>query len=160
MAAKFKKSLMKMVMSALLHSLQIVIVIFVVTLLTIILVTPGVAIAFPTRINLNQFPIHQTAIIAFSHPSHIFIEEKLTPQERQELQAVRQGRNREIVQVLTKSQRRQLEHFLRSGNSLEKSIEALDLERDQWDTIQAVLELSELKIKGILYRHSLPMEPA
>jgi Spy/CpxP family protein refolding chaperone len=141
MAVNFKKSLVRIAIA---------------TLLIATLVNPNSAIAVPAKLSTNP-----TAIIAIFQENHTtFTEEKITPQEHQELQAVRQRRNHELIQILNKSQRRQLKHLLRSGQSLESSIEALDLERQQWDTIQAVLELSELKIKGILYRHSLPMEPA
>jgi hypothetical protein len=161
MVVKFKKSLVRIAIAKrLLWSFAL----FLVTLAIAILVTPNIATAIPAKLStngLNTSNANSTAIIAISQENHTtFTEEKLTPQERQELQAVRQRRNRELIQVLNKSQCRQLKHFLRSGRSLQYSIEALDLEREQWDTIQAVLELSELKIKGILYRHSLPMEPA
>jgi Spy/CpxP family protein refolding chaperone len=166
MAVNFNKSLVRI---AIAKRLQRSIALFLVTLLIVTLLTPNSAMAVPAKLNTNQLSTNQlntsnanpTAIIAVSLGNHTtFTEEKITPQERQELQAVRQRRNRELIQVLNKSQRRQLKHFIRSGQSLENSIEALDLEREQWDTIQAILELSELKIKGILYRHSLPMEPA
>lgn len=123
------------------------------TVIAVLFIAPRIPVAFGTSLSANP-----TAVIATSYFNHALLPDKLTPQERQELQAVHQRRNREIIQVLNQSQRQQLEHYLRSGHSLEYSIEALDLERDQWDTIQAVLELSELKIKGILYRHSLPIE--
>ncbi|BAZ12259.1 hypothetical protein NIES4071_40890 [Calothrix sp. NIES-4071] len=84
-------------------------------------------------------------------------QDNVTPQEHQELQAIRQRRNREIAAVLNESQRRQLEHFLRSGHDLEYAINTLDINHDQWDTIQAIMELSALKTKAILYRHSLPV---
>ncbi len=161
MAVNFNKSLVRI---AIAKRLQRSIALFLVALAIAILVTPNSAMAVPAKLNTNQLSTsnaNPTAIIAVSQGNHTtFTEEKITPQERQELQGVRQRRNRELIQVLNKSQRRQLKHFLRSGQSLENSIEALDLEREQWDTIQAILELSELKIKGILYRHSLPMEPA
>jgi predicted metallo-beta-lactamase superfamily hydrolase len=181
MAVNFQKSLVriaivvKRVLCTVAKRPQRSIALFLlVTLLIVTLLTPNSAMAVPAKLNTNQLNTNQlstnqlntsnanpTAIIAVSQGNHTtFTEEKITPQERQELQAVRQRRNRELIQVLNKSQRRQLKHFLRSGQSLENSIEALDLEREQWDTIQAILELSELKIKGILYRHSLPMEPS
>jgi predicted metallo-beta-lactamase superfamily hydrolase len=161
MAVNFKKSLVQI---AIAKRLLWSIAIFFASLAIAILVTPNIAMACPAKSNTKHFntstTANPTAIIAVSLGNHTtFTEEKLTPQERQELQAVRQRRNRELIQTLNKSQRRQLKHFLRSGQSLENSIESLDLERDRWDTIQAILELSELKIKGILYRHSLPMEP-
>ncbi|NJL61703.1 MAG: hypothetical protein HC903_07575 [Methylacidiphilales bacterium] len=167
MAVNFKKSLVRITIAfwCIAKRLQRSIAIFFTTFAIATFVIPNNAIAVPAKLSINELSSNQlntsnatpTAIIAVSQTT--FTEEKLTPQERQELQAVRQRRNRELIQILNKSQRKQLKHFLRSGQSLENSIEALDLERDQWDTIQAVLELSELKIKGILYRHSLPMKP-
>jgi glycogen synthase len=114
-------------------------------LLAVVFSSPGIALAHSASLHS-----HLSTIVNPS-PTAI-IEKKLTPQERQELQAVHQRRNQEIAGVLNKSQYHQLEHLLRSGHTLEYAVEALDLERDQWDMIQAILELSKLKTKAILYR--------
>ncbi|MBW4605520.1 MAG: hypothetical protein KME29_39710 [Calothrix sp. FI2-JRJ7] len=97
--------------------------------------------------------------IASGLPSQFDVatDTNLTPQESQELQAVRQRRNREIASVLNESQRHQLEHFLRSGHDLEYAINTLDIDHDQWDTIQAIMQLSALKTKAIIHRHSLTL---
>lgn len=79
--------------------------------------------------------------------------DQLTPQVKQELQAVHQRRNRDIIQVLDQSQRAELDHYVRSGENIESAVNNLNLDRNQWDTIQAVIELSRLKTKAILARH-------
>jgi FKBP-type peptidyl-prolyl cis-trans isomerase 2 len=112
-----------------------------------VLMAPDIALGWTSQLD-NATTVH-------SH--QLWDQDNLTPQEHQELQAVRQRRNREITQVLNQSQRRQLEHFLRSGHDLEYAINTLDIDHDQWDTIQAIMELSTLKTKAILHRHSLPV---
>jgi hypothetical protein len=94
------------------------------------------------------------AIIAENSSNYSFPEEDFTPQERQELQGVRQSRNREIWDILDESQRIQIEHNLRSGKDIHQALADLDLQIDQWDMIQAIMEWSELKMKRIIYRHS------
>lgn len=108
-----------------------------------VLMAPDIANGTPGQLDTTTIPSHQL-------PN----QEKLTPQEYQELQAVRQRRNREIASVLNFSQRRQLEHLLRSGHDLENAINTLDINHEQWDTIQAIMELGAFKTKAILNRHS------
>jgi hypothetical protein len=83
----------------------------------------------------------------------VWKQDNLTPQEHQELQAIRQSRNREIASILNEVQRRQLEHLLRTDHDLEYAINSLDIDHDQWDTIQAIMQLSALKTKAVLHRH-------
>jgi hypothetical protein len=116
--------------------------------ITINLMFSGTVMAAP---NFNSTA---KAIIVTNPSSYTFPEEDFTPQERQELQGVRQSRNREIWEILDESQRIQIEHNLRSGKDIHKSIAELDLQIDQWDMIQAIMEWSELKMKRIIYRHS------
>jgi DNA-binding CsgD family transcriptional regulator len=113
-------------------------------LLAVVFSLPGIALA-----HSGSPESHLSAIV---NSNTVISEENFTPQERQQLQAISQGRNKEIAKVLDKSQHQQLEHYLRSGHSFEDAVEALDLERDQWDMIQAIFELDKLKIKRILRR--------
>jgi hypothetical protein len=95
-----------------------------------------------------------SGIIATNPSNYAFPEKDFTPQERQELQGVRQSRNREIWEILDEPQRIQIEHNLRSGKDIHQALADLDLQIDQWDMIQAIMEWSELKMKRIIYRHS------
>ncbi len=84
-----------------------------------------------------------------------FSEDDLTPQEHQKLQAVRQRRNNEILAVLSSAQRKQLAHYLHTGNDLNPALEALDLTSEQQEIINAVIEFTNLKLKLIFSNHAL-----
>jgi Spy/CpxP family protein refolding chaperone len=84
-----------------------------------------------------------------------FSEGDLTPQEHQKLQAVRQRRNKEIIAVLNSAQRKQIAHYLHTGNDLNHALEALDLTSEQQELINAVIEFTNLKLKGIFSNHAL-----
>jgi hypothetical protein len=114
--------------------------------LTINLMFSGTVLAVPNS--------HLLGIVAANPANYTFPEKDYTPQERQELQGVRQSRNREIWEILDESQRIQIEHNLRSGKDIHQALADLDLQIDQWDMIQAIMEWSELKMKRIIYRHS------
>ncbi|MEA5620617.1 hypothetical protein VB711_22645 [Cronbergia sp. UHCC 0137] len=79
----------------------------------------------------------------------------LTPRERQELQSVRQRRNKEISAVLSLSQITQLAHELHTGKNLDQGIETLNLKPEQQELINAVIEFTNLKTKAIFSRHLL-----
>ncbi|WP_071188276.1 hypothetical protein [Trichormus sp. NMC-1] len=87
-------------------------------------------------------------IIAFSI-------DDLTPQERQKLQAIRQRRNQEILAVLDSLQRTQLAHELHIGSNLNQALEVLNLNAEQQDLINAAIEFTNLKQKGIFSHHAL-----
>lgn len=122
-------------------------------LITIILIV-AVIIITPTNAAASFVPFsHQWMISANSVD---FLNEKiLTPQARQELQAVRQRRNHEIIQIINQTQKAELDRYVRSGEDMETAVQKLNLDRNQWDTVQAIVELSRLKIKAILARHAL-----
>jgi hypothetical protein len=122
--------------------------------ITMNLMFSGTVIAEPNLNSTAIFGKDTKVIIATSSSHYTFPEEEFTPQERQELQGVRQSRNREIWEILDESQRIQIEHNLRSGKDIHQAIAELDLQIDQWDMIQAIMEWSELKMKRIIYRHS------
>lgn len=117
-----------------------------VTIVTLVLFLPAVALATP-----NQIEGSHTIILAQANTSSL--EPDLTPQERQQLQAVRQRRNREIMAILDSSQRAKLAQHLRHGNNLNQSLEKLNLHPEQKDFVKAIMQLTNLKIKAILSRH-------
>ncbi|MBD2293816.1 hypothetical protein H6G06_09995 [Anabaena sphaerica FACHB-251] len=84
-----------------------------------------------------------------------FSEDDLTPQERQKLQAVRQRRNKEILAALDSSQRQQLAHNLHTGSDFNQALEALNLSSEQQDLINAAIDFTNLKLKGIFSHHAL-----
>ncbi|MDZ8051940.1 MAG: hypothetical protein RMX63_10830 [Aulosira sp. ZfuCHP01] len=121
-----------------------------VTIITLVFFAPAIALATPT-----QHEGSHTIIIAQAATSSLELD--LTPQERQQLQAVRQRRNKEIKAVLNSSQRAQLAQHLRHGNNLNQALEKLNLRSEQKDFVKAIMQLTNLKIKAILSRHSLTL---
>lgn len=126
-------------------------------ILALVILMPGMALATPLQIQANssvisaqqsQVPIN---LIAYS-------DVDLTPQERQQIQALRQRRNKEISNILSSSQRDKLKEKLRAGSNLSQALETLDLHPDQQSMIKAVMQLINLKMKAIFSRHSLPVE--
>jgi hypothetical protein len=115
---------------------------------------PGITVASANnfftspQVILTSFGEDTSDIIAFS-------VDDLTPQERQKLQAIRQRRNQEIIAVLDSSQRTQLAHELHIGSNLNQALEVLNLNAEQQDLINAAIEFTNLKLKGIFSRHAL-----
>ncbi|MEH1923546.1 hypothetical protein [Nostoc sp.] len=122
-------------------------------ILALILFMPGIAFAAPVQINTTSGIIfaQTTKTASYSTSSEI----NLTPLQRQELQAVRQRRNREIEAVLTSSQRAQLTHNLRAGNNIKQALEKINLQPEQQDLVKAIVQFTNLKMKAISSRHSL-----
>lgn len=75
----------------------------------------------------------------------------LTPRQRQQVQAIRQRRNRDIQAALTTSQQEQLSKMLRQGDSLETSIDRLRLSNEQREMIEAVGQIYNLKLKALKF---------
>ena len=122
-------------------------------ILALVLSMPGIALAAPVQIHTNSsviFP-QTTKTTSYSTSSEI----NLTPLQRQELQAVRQRRNREIEAILNTSQRTQLNHHLRAGNNINQALEKLHLQPEQQDFVKAIVQFTNLKMKAISSRHSL-----
>lgn len=122
-------------------------------ILALVLFMPGIALAVPVQINTTYgviFP-QSTKTASYSTSSEI----SLTPLQRQELQAVRQRRNKEIAAVLNSSQRDQLNHNLRAGNNIKQALEKLNLQPEQQDLVKAIVQFTNLKIKAISSRHLL-----
>lgn len=122
-------------------------------ILALVLLMPGIALAAPVQINTTSSIIfaQTTKTTSYSTSSEI----NLTPLQRQELQAVRQRRNKEIAAVLNSSQRVQLTHNLRAGNNIKQALEKLNLQPDQQDLVKVIVQFTKLKIKAISSRHSL-----
>lgn len=125
-------------------------------ILTLVLSMPGIALAAPVQLYTISGVIsaQTTKTASYSTSSEI----NLTPLQRQELQAVRQRRNREIEAVLNTSQRTQLNHNLRAGNNINQALEKLRLQPEQQDFVKATLQFTNLKMKAISSRHSLTID--
>ncbi|MBK1989938.1 hypothetical protein A0J48_020790 [Sphaerospermopsis aphanizomenoides BCCUSP55] len=128
----------------------------VVLVVVLALFSPGMTTASAN----DFFSYSPTIFTSFSKdrntvPSIAFAENDLTPQEHQKLQAVRQRRNKEILAVLNNSQRQQLAHQLHLGSELEQALETLNLSNEQRDLINAVIDFTNLKLKGIFSHHAL-----
>ncbi|QLE44237.1 hypothetical protein FD723_29920 [Nostoc sp. C052] len=124
-------------------------------ILALILFMPGIAFAAPVQINTTSGIIfaQTTKTASYSTSSEI----NLTPLQRQELQAVRQRRNREIEAVLTSFQRAQLNHNLRAGNNIKQALEKINLQPEQQDLVKAIVQFTNLKMKAISSRHLLKL---
>ncbi|MEO3703936.1 hypothetical protein [Trichormus azollae] len=120
-----------------------------------------VALLLPeiTVVSANSF-FNSSQVIFTSHSEDTkdtitFSEDDLTPQEHQKIQAVRQRRNKEILAVLNSAQRKQLAHYLHTDNDLNPALKGLDLTSEQQEIINAVIQLTNLKLKGIFSNHAL-----
>jgi hypothetical protein len=120
-------------------------VFFLATILAVVLLLPFIASAAP-----EPFDFSKSTIVSQT-PNSSF-EINLTPQHRQQLQAVRQGRNREIKAMLDSSQRAKLAKTLHAGNSFNQALESLDLQPDQQEMLKAIVQISNLKIKALSAR--------
>lgn len=133
------------------------------TILAIFLSLSGNAVAAPMQQNATLAEVTTDTV---STPKSVDKEEKIsphpdsfdlenfTPLERREIWALYQRRDKEIMNVLDLPQREQLEEHLRSGGNLMDALELMDLKIYQWETIQAIMELSDLKLKDILSKRS------
>ena len=126
-------------------------------ILALVLSMPGIALAAPVQLHTTSGVISaQTTKTATTYSTSSEIN--LTPLQRQELQAVRQRRNREIEAVLNTSQRAQLNHHLRAGNNINQALEKLHLQPEQQDFVKAIGQFTNLKVKAISSRHSLTVD--
>ncbi|MEH2326752.1 MAG: hypothetical protein V7K32_24950 [Nostoc sp.] len=127
-------------------------------ILALVLSMPGIALAAPVKVHTTYGVIsaQTTKTASYSTSSEI----NLTPLQRQELQAVRQRRNREIEAVLNTSQRTQLNHNLRAGNNINQALEKLKLhlQPEQQDFVKAIMQFTNLKMKAISSRHLLTID--
>ncbi|WP_414561990.1 MULTISPECIES: hypothetical protein [unclassified Anabaena] len=123
-------------------------------ILALVIFIPGIALAAPVPINTVPSIIF-SPIASVPTVLNSFTEIDLTPQQQQQLQAVRQRRNREIGAVLNSSQRDQLAHSLRAGNDINQALKKLNLQPEQQDLIKAIVQFTNLKMQAISTRHSL-----
>jgi predicted transglutaminase-like cysteine proteinase len=119
-------------------------------ILSIVLFMPGIALAVPISSGVIFAQIPKIASYSSS-------EINLTPLQSQELQAVRQRRNREIEAVLNTSQRVQLNRNLRAGNNMSQALQKLNLQPEQQEFVKAIVQFTNLKMKAIASRHSLKL---
>jgi hypothetical protein len=115
------------------------------TILAVVLLLPFIASAAPESVDFSKSAIVSQAPNSSS-------ETNLTPQHRQQLQAVRQRRNRDIKAMLDSSQRAKLAKTLHAGNSFNQALESLDLQPDQQEMLKAIVQISNLKMKAISAR--------
>jgi hypothetical protein len=115
------------------------------SILVVVFLLPFIASAAPEPVDFSK-----SAIVSQVPNSSFQIN--LTPQQRQQLQAVRQRRNRDIQAMLDSSQRVKLAKNLHAGNSLNQALESLDLQADQQEILKAIVKISNLKMKAISAR--------
>ncbi|MEH2008749.1 hypothetical protein [Nostoc sp.] len=125
-------------------------------ILALVLFISGIALAAPVQFHTTSGVIftQTTKTTSYSTSSKI----NLTPLQSQQLQAVRQRRNREIEAVLNTSQRAQLTHNLRAGNNINKALEKLNLQPEQQELVKAIVQFTNLKMKAVSSKHSLKLE--
>lgn len=126
-----------------------------INILFFVLFMPGIAFAAPVQLHTTSGVIfaRTTKTASYSTSSEI----NLTPLQSQQLQAVRQRRNREIEAVLNLSQRAQLAHSLRAGKNMNQALEQLNLQPDQQELVKAIGQFTNLKMKAVSSRHSLKL---
>lgn len=120
------------------------------------LLLPGIAWGAPAKVssvNATFFTQPVGTVNYSSSPKGM----SLTPMIRQQIQGIRQRRNRDIQTVLKPSQIQELKHNLRSGDRLDMAINKLNITPDQQYMIESMMRISELKIKALLSKHSLEM---
>ncbi|PMB52807.1 hypothetical protein CEN39_07840 [Fischerella thermalis CCMEE 5201] len=113
----------------------------------LVVLSPTTASASPVNFNTNS-------PVAIAPATQSSLEINFTPQIRQQLQAVRQRRNREIQKVLDSSQLTELTHNLRSGDNFHQALDKLNLQGDQKEMVEALMKICDLKTKAILSRYS------
>jgi len=124
------------------------------TILALVLFMPGIVLAAPVQFNTTSGIIFAQTIKTVSDSTSLS-EINLTPLQRQELQSVRQRRNKEIQAVLNTSQRTKLSHNLRAGNKINQALERLNLQPEQQELVKAIVQFTNLKMKAISSKHSL-----
>ncbi|WP_235147893.1 MULTISPECIES: hypothetical protein [Fischerella] len=113
----------------------------------LIVLSPTITSAAPVNFNTNF-------TVAIAPAAKSSSEINFTPQVRQQLQAVRQRRNREIQKVLDSSQLTEFTRNLRSGDNFQQALDKLNLQGDQKEMVEAIVKICDLKTKAILSRYS------
>ncbi|MBC1242268.1 hypothetical protein GNE10_35275 [Nostoc sp. 2RC] len=115
---------------------------------------PGIALAANVQLNITSSNLVAKTTKAVSD-STLISDINLTPQQRQQLQGIRQRRNKEIQAVLNSSQRAQFARNLRAGNNINQALKTLKLQPEQQELVDAILKFTNLKMKATLSRYSL-----
>jgi len=113
----------------------------------LVVLLPTITLAAPVNFN-TKFTV------AIAPAAKSSSEINFTPQVRQQLQAVRQRRNREIQKVLDSSQLTEFTRNLRSGDNFQQALDKLNLQGDQKEMVEAIVKICDLKTKAILSRYS------
>ncbi|NJR15072.1 MAG: hypothetical protein HC785_04795 [Calothrix sp. CSU_2_0] len=77
---------------------------------------------------------------------------ELTPRQRQMIQAVNQGRNREIGKILDESQHRKLMKLVLGGDNLNQAIDKLKLTGEKSELVKTIVDLYDLKMQALTSR--------
>ncbi len=123
-------------------------------ILAFIFFMPGIALAASVQLNITSSNLVAKTTKAVSD-STLISDINLTPQQRQQLQGIRQRRNKEIHAVLNSSQRAQFARNLRAGNNINQALKTLKLQPEQQELVDAILKFTNLKMKATLSRYSL-----
>ncbi|WP_221643113.1 hypothetical protein, partial [Nostoc sp. 2RC] len=123
-------------------------------ILAFIFFIPGIALAANVQLNITSSNLVAKTTKAVSD-STLISDINLTPQQRQQLQGIRQRRNKEIQAVLNSSQRAQFARNLRAGNNINQALKTLKLQPEQQELVDAILKFTNLKMKATLSRYSL-----
>ncbi len=116
------------------------------SILALVLLQPGMSLAAPVKMPFTTGAIFPPSVNYIYSSSNLDI----TPQQHQQMQAVRQRRNREIHAVLNSSQQAQFAHSLKTGNSFDQALRTLYLRQDQQELIRAIIDFSNLKMKSVM----------
>ena len=124
--------------------------------MAILLMLPGIAWAESAKISsANDTFLAQPVESVNQSDSHSRMS--LTPMLRQQIQGIRQRRNRDIQAILEPSQIQELKHNLRSGDRLDIAIRKLNITPDQQYMIESTMRIADIKIRALLSKYSLKM---
>jgi hypothetical protein len=121
---------------------------------SIVFCLPGMALATSDQVLSSALTIF-TPVTQVTSEFIALVDNDFTPLENQKMQGIRQRRNREIAAVLDAEQRQEFIHELHIGKTFTQALEGLNLQAEQRNLIKAIMQLSNLKTKVVLDRHSL-----
>ncbi len=112
---------------------------------------PGIALTAPAQAQSGSTPSTTTAP-ASSTPtrSTSLRSSKLSPAQRQQLETLRQQRNKEIVGVLDQSQTTQYNQALASGKRPNQALQGLNLRADQKTSIQSIFSKYNDQMRAVV----------
>jgi Spy/CpxP family protein refolding chaperone len=114
---------------------KVLLILSIIALLTLTL--PNIALAEIVEFNTINTEVFTQSTI------------DITPQKRQQMQAMRQRRNKDIQAVLDSSQQVKLVQSLRNGDDLNQALDKLELQPEQRDMVKAISQLYNLKLKTV-----------